>query len=261
MRVSEVGFAHSDLRSLKNAAVQAGLHLTDFTRRRIQKSEIPFKSLSSNIHHNWNKAFTLAIFCNPKMALGLPIVLPNVVLSIERVNLAGLIFRRLIVLRYALTILPTLVMNLFSAGCEYNATSVGDGSFTSAPIIENFSSIGNPRARWESYDFKSYVIEQEQLCFCPPPHGYIRLVIRDNKVVEGFKEDGTALTAAELQWRKTVDELFGWIDEAQAMNPRTLDVEYDSKYGYPTRIVYDQSEFMADEEVTYSLRGLQRVVW
>jgi len=154
------------------------------------------------------------------------------------------------VLRYALTILPVLIMNLFSAGCEHSANS----------IVENFSSISYPRERWRAYDLKDYTIEQEQLCFCPPPHGYIRLVIRDNKVVEGFKNDGMALTTDELQWRKTVDELFDWIEEAQSMNPRTLDVEYDSKYGYPTRIVYDQSEFMADEEVTYSLRGLQRIV-
>lgn len=162
-------------------------------------------------------------------------------------------------LRYALTILPTLIMNLFSAGCEHNATSAGDGGFMPAPIVENFSSIGDSRERWEAYGFENYVIEQEQLCFCPPPHGYIRLVIRDNKVVEGYKDDGTSLTATELQWRKTVDELFDWIEEAQARNPRTLNVEYDSKYGYPTRIVYDQSGFIADEEVTYSLHGLSRI--
>ena len=162
-------------------------------------------------------------------------------------------------LRYALTILPVLIMNLFSAGCEHSVQSPAGGQLTYESILNDYSSITNPRERWRAYDLKDYVIEQEQLCFCPPPHGFIRLVIKDNKVVEGFKDDGTALTAEELQWQKTVDELFDWIEEAQSTNPRTLDVEYDSKYGYPTRIVYDQSEFMADEEETYSLRGLQRI--
>jgi hypothetical protein len=63
-----------------------------------------------------------------------------------------------------------------------------------------------------------------------------------------------------LQWHKTVDELFDWIEEAKATNPVRLDIDYDSRYGYPMRIVYDQSEFIVDEELTYSLRGLQGLV-
>lgn len=163
-------------------------------------------------------------------------------------------------LRNVVLLLSMSMMNLFSAGCEHEAKVVFDNGFQSASILENHSAINDPRERWRACGLQNYSIEQERLCFCRPPHGFVQLTIKDNKIIKGLdKENNNLLTPDELQSFQTVDELFEWIEQAKAQNPRVLEVEYDLRYGYPSLIVYDQSEFIADEEITYHLQNLHRV--
>lgn len=162
-------------------------------------------------------------------------------------------------LRYVLTMLPVAIMNLFSAGCEQQASSVLGSGFQPESFFENHASISDPRERWEAYGLDDYVIEEQRLCFCPPPHGFVTLVVRDNKIVSGNDpSNDRQLSAADLQSFQTVEALFDWIESAGERSPRLLDVEYDAQFGYPTRIIYDQSEYIADEEITYHLKGLRK---
>lgn len=53
--------------------------------------------------------------------------------------------------------------------------------------------------------------------------------------------------------RLTVAGFFRFIEQSAAKNPHQLEVEYDPRYGFPRRILYDGHEMIADDEFQYEL--------
>jgi hypothetical protein len=88
----------------------------------------------------------------------------------------------------------------------------------------------------------------------------VRLTARDNKIVEGIDlTNGRPVPAAALQYYQTVDSLFVWIEEMKALNPERLEIEYDSRYGYPKKISFDYSAGVADDEMWIATQALQQL--
>ena len=126
--------------------------------------------------------------------------------------------------------------------------------------IADYSDIADPRARWQAYGFKNYSIEQKRICFCPPPHGFVRLTIKDDKIVDGMDlTTGRILSKEQWQYFQTVDELFEWIATTRAMNPARLDVEYNAIFGYPEKIAVDYKERTVDDELWIELQALKKI--
>lgn len=126
--------------------------------------------------------------------------------------------------------------------------------------LQDFSSIVDARARWQAYDMKNYSIEQQRVCFCPPPHGFVRLTIQDNKITAGIDlATGQPVPLDRLQSYQTVEELFTWIKTTQAMNPARLEVEYDTHFGYPKKIEFDYGENIADDGLWIEVQALQKL--
>jgi len=125
----------------------------------------------------------------------------------------------------------------------------------------DFSSFSAARARWRSFNYTSYQIEQERICFfCQSPQGLVQLFIVDNKVTSGVSAlESRALTSSELESFRTVDQTFDWIEQTRKTKPDHFEIDYDSQYGYPARIEYDGSERALDDEITYYMRNLQIV--
>lgn len=116
----------------------------------------------------------------------------------------------------------------------------------------------SPAARWSAYGLKHYTIEQQRICFCRFPHGFVKLFISDNKIVDGIDlTNGRSVPADILQYYQTVDQLFAWIEETKALNPERLEIEYDSRFGYPKKIAFDYSSGIADDELWIETQSLQ----
>jgi hypothetical protein len=153
------------------------------------------------------------------------------------------------------------------AGIEGIALTVAFVLFTAcqhvvapASIQEDYSSIVDPAARWRAYDFKNYSIEQKRLCFCAFPPGFVRLVVKDNKIVEGIDLTTNQPVPQEtLQYYQTIDELFAWMETMQAQNPARLEVEYEARFGYPKKIEFDQSVYIADEELWIEMQAFKKL--
>ena len=121
---------------------------------------------------------------------------------------------------------------LLSAACERAASPA-------APDGVDFSAIADASQRWQAYGLKDYVVEQKRSCYCALPRGFVRLTVRDNKIIGGVDVTTTQPVPPQaLQSYKTVDEMFAWLRDVKAHNPARLAIDYDARFGYPERIVW-----------------------
>ena len=151
--------------------------------------------------------------------------------------------------------------------CKDDSSSSTDSAvsvappYTTVPILADYSSISDPRKRWEAYHLSNYVIDQRQW------GAWIRLDTLRLYMANGEKyliiRPSTNVTV-DVEWPvcKSVDELFGMIDFMN-LNHRpgdTLYVEYHPRFGYPTRIWYSNN-FLTDTETAYETSNLFRVLY
>lgn len=156
--------------------------------------------------------------------------------------------------RFALTIVAAFVFML-SIACEHAASPTALEELTHF----DFSSIPEPAGRWQAYGLKNYSIEQKRVCFCRFPQSFVRLTIKDNKIVNGIDlATNQPVPQETLQYYQTIDELFAWIKEAQALNPARLEIEYNARFGYPEKIAFDYSTGVADDELWIEMQMLKK---
>ncbi|MBV6506484.1 MAG: hypothetical protein ILNGONEN_02061 [Syntrophorhabdaceae bacterium] len=149
--------------------------------------------------------------------------------------------------KYKCTIITAVTALFLSASCQHET-------------LQDFSSIVDAHARWQAYGLKNYSIEQRRICFCPPPHGFVRLTIQDNKIAAGIDlTTGQPVPLDRLQSYQTVEELFTWIATTQAMHPARLVLEYDTHFGYPKKIEFDYGENIANDELWIEVQALQKL--
>ncbi len=92
---------------------------------------------------------------------------------------------------------------VFAYGCEHVSAPI------LIPVQKDFSYIAAPIARWQAYELKNYSIEQRVSCFCPPPRGFVRLIIKNNRIISGTDLDtNRALQQLVLERYQTIDEIF-----------------------------------------------------
>ena len=146
---------------------------------------------------------------------------------------------------------------LSSAACERVASpAVPDGL-----DFVDFSAIADASERWQAYGLKDYVVEQSRSCYCALPRGFVRLTVRDNKIVGGVDVATTQPVPPQaLQSYQTVDEVFAWLRDVKARNPARLAIDYDARFGYPGRVVVDYSVGLADDDLSIEQRSLQRLI-
>jgi hypothetical protein len=149
--------------------------------------------------------------------------------------------------------LSALVLSL---SCEHTLTPS-----TSAVDLPDYSYIVEPAARWRAYGLENYTIEQQRLCFCKfLPQGFVKLTVRNNKIVAGLDlTNGRPMPVEILQYYQTVDSLFASIEEMKALNPERLEIEYDSRYGYPKKIAFEHSPEVVDDFLQFDTQALQKL--
>jgi len=156
-----------------------------------------------------------------------------------------------------------LLLSIIFISCD----SAEEEQFITAAINEDHSSIVDPRERWEAYHLSNYFIEQSWACECLPPSGCSTYVV--NGIVTEIKYELDAngyygRTKEEIYSQTkttalTVDDAFDLIDIYMDNSDFSI-IEYDQRYGYPTRIYFDIDSLIADEEISIRFSGLQKIV-
>ena len=117
---------------------------------------------------------------------------------------------------------------------------------------KDFSSIENPRERWEAYGITDYVINERISCFCG---GVLQwdLVVKNNiKSEVFFVQTISNQTEAEIiENARTINDVFDFIQTIEKISVADFVVEYDTKYGFPTLVSIDYDLNIADDEIAY----------
>ena len=140
-------------------------------------------------------------------------------------------------------------------------------SFITSPIDDDFSYISEPRARWNAYNLNDYAIKQSWSCECFAPNGCDSYIINDTLTDVKYKISKDAYFGRSEEdiykyikhMAITVDEAFDLIDKYKN-SADIIEVEYDSKFGYPTKLFIDINIQMADEEIIRRFSNLQKII-
>lgn len=136
------------------------------------------------------------------------------------------------------------------AGCEVMAS--GDSQSQVAPAPKTLSEANE---LWQQKEIRDYQATVQRTCYCPADLVQpIRLTVVGGKVAEfeGLEQPVENMTRADAQGL-SVEGLFGFIRQAQERDPHKLEVTYDARLGFPTRIIYDGHPMIADDERQYQL--------
>lgn len=118
-------------------------------------------------------------------------------------------------------------------------------------INPDYSHITDPYARWQAYNIKNYSFKQQLLCYCVNRGVPMKIVVRDNKIVDVIKPTFIHLEANQWPYYKTVAELFTIYQRVKKDSVNFIRIEYDPVYGFPTIFYVDPSAVVVDEEFGY----------
>ena len=128
------------------------------------------------------------------------------------------------------------------------------GACTNATAPE--SDLAVARQRWALSNIRSYDFTASRSCFCGPPSLRPVTVSVTNGVVTRriYADTGESAPASESEF-STVEALFAIVQAAVARHAALVDASYDPALGIPLRISIDGSFQVADDEVSYSVKG------
>ena len=126
--------------------------------------------------------------------------------------------------------------------------------------------------KWQAKRLQSYTFTLQRSCFCTPDYTTPMLVtVQGGKVASAMTEsravtlnpDGSEAppTMVDVKERAmTIDQLFNEIKQAIDNGAATIDVKYDTVWGYPRSISIDLDKRIADEELAFTISGLKPLI-
>ncbi len=116
------------------------------------------------------------------------------------------------------------------------------------------------QARWRNSQVSHYRYNLSVVCFC----GFTQRMPLTVEVAGGLMRsmvfsDGTPVSADQLQWfsrYSTIDALFDFTEETLRTADK-INVEYDSTYGFPTKVQIDFYTDAVDDELALILENFQ----
>jgi len=110
--------------------------------------------------------------------------------------------------------------------------------------------LSQARDRWNAAGLSDYTYTYRPQCFCVPSAIEVT-------VVNGAVQSHLVLEGELFGEFLSIEDLFGFIDDALARQPFSIDVEYDGSLGYPRSVWVDYEQNMADEEMGYTVELIQ----
>ena len=112
---------------------------------------------------------------------------------------------------------------------------------------------------WNKQNLSNYRYTLSNGCFCiPDARGPVVIEVRNRQTVSVTSvETGQAVDPQFFQRYNTIPKLFNVIEDAIKRQAFSLDVEYNHRYGYPTKINIDYNAQIADEEIFLTIQNFQ----
>jgi hypothetical protein len=131
---------------------------------------------------------------------------------------------------------------LFAFGIAFVLSAcVNDGN-----TPRSFTTLAEAEERWKSYKFTQYTLVQRRSCFCIPLKYPLTLRIDSGgKVVAATDTDGKPVSTA---LGTSIEMMFDNIRTLQSRSGASVEVRYDSVYGYPRFLNADPIKQAADDE-------------
>lgn len=156
-----------------------------------------------------------------------------------------------------LSVLLLASFPLLFGACQDLGPALEDAETISA----DYTGISDPRARWQAYQLKSYVLEQQRACFCMNGGEICRVYISNDKIVDVVrKSDGESIYREFGYLYKTANQLLDLADSLKTMAVARLDITYDTRFGLPNYIYVDPDERVADEEYGYVTSSVKKLL-
>jgi Family of unknown function (DUF6174) len=134
--------------------------------------------------------------------------------------------------------------------CLFLLCSCADlGTAPEQGFLADHSGIADPLVRWEAYHINDYAFLQSRTCFCVDGGRNFLVTVRSGVIVQ-IVDPTTGFSLEADRWGdfKTIPELFALIHSIDPATVASIQVSYDSRYGYPLRVFVDPSVMIADEE-------------
>ena len=118
--------------------------------------------------------------------------------------------------------------------------------------------LAEAKALWRAKGGDSYSFELTRGCFCVLGGRRLAVTVKNGAVAGAeYLDSGDPVAMALLTYVPTVPDLFDLIQEALDQKVAWFAADYDSIYGYPTRIEIDYSSSAVDDEMAITVRDLQ----
>lgn len=113
------------------------------------------------------------------------------------------------------------------------------------------------RQKWAANGYANYAFTLRMDCFCAVNGPVVVLVVGDSARQVTLQSTGEVINAP---WIATVKKLFDYIEQEINRPAAVLQVTYDPALGYPTRIVSDPIANAVDDEITYTVTNVNRLI-
>jgi hypothetical protein len=118
------------------------------------------------------------------------------------------------------------------------------------------------RAKWEAAasQAQSTAYIAQNSCFCPPDYTRpMRITESNGNIIDAtYADTGETVPSYIRDGLLTMSERFDQLEEAYLSGADRVDVSYDAQLGYPSSVYIDRSFMIADEEISYSIKDLER---
>ncbi len=117
---------------------------------------------------------------------------------------------------------------------------------------------------WKDQGMNNYDFTLERQCFCPEDwRGPVNIQVRNGTAVSvTYVSNGAVATEGKFDNADTIDKLFTILKNAYAgkndfeQKADTINVTYNTQFGYPATFYIDVSQTIADEEQGYTVTNL-----
>ncbi len=121
------------------------------------------------------------------------------------------------------------------------------------------------RALWESTRPEVYAFTYQRSCFCGLPAGLgLRITVHGDSVtkveVVSGGAGGASAPEAQLEWGRTIDQVFDHLAAIAAADPARFDATWDRDLGFPRTVFVDRHPNVIDDEEWIELRDFTQLV-
>ena len=130
-----------------------------------------------------------------------------------------------------------------------------DASGPEGPVLE----LARARTIWNGSSIASYEYVVANSCFCGMGGVPVRIVVQ-NSVIQSMTivSTGQPVPPTMAASYRTIDGLFGVIDDAIRRDAAQITATYSPTYGFPNEVFIDYSKNTADEEFGFAISGFTR---